>query len=423
MKKTKFAAVLSLCMVPAMFWSSESQAIPSWARKYNVSCYTCHSGMPQRNAVGEAFKNNGYRFPGAQEAAYTKQKNIKIGNEEWDKAFPDAPLTGSFPQFDALSVVLTGDIVSFTQPTHNAAGTIVTPRALNINAANAGALFYGVSIGDNLTVFGEMNGFGSNAAAGSVIRSSNRAVWQFSPGFNLAFGNFFSNAGFNGTEAGGVVNVSSLLPGPATYAELNFTRGESAGYSIVAGTSMGATSATPITAANNIDDIIYVRGKVKLYGAGLLSGANGELGNSYNGLDNQVTVGAGFSSARNTVVGQGFSGNYLGETFVYGADVQAAHNNSMVGLAVSRDKDLALTNYQVDAGSFIYPWLFAKVAYKDITNRANAGVRLPQVQPSVSAWITPAVSLTGTYTYNTKTIVQAPLAAANTFIVAIRAGF
>ncbi len=79
MRKFTFASTLSLCMAPALFWSAESQAIPTWARKYEVSCLMCHSGMPQRNAIGEAFKNNGYRMPDGAEAAFTRQKQITIG--------------------------------------------------------------------------------------------------------------------------------------------------------------------------------------------------------------------------------------------------------------------------------------------------------------------------------------------------------
>ena len=88
MKKITFASIISLCMVPILFWSTESQAIPSWARKYEVSCFLCHSGMPQRNAIGEAFKNNGYRMPAGVETAFTRQQQIKMvlknGKKHWE---------------------------------------------------------------------------------------------------------------------------------------------------------------------------------------------------------------------------------------------------------------------------------------------------------------------------------------------------
>lgn len=455
----KLAGVVSLCVAPALFWSTEGSAIPSWARKYNVSCYMCHSGMPQRNAVGEAFKNNGYRFSGTTEEALTKQKNIKIGNDEWNKAFPNAPRTGSFPQFDPLSVMLTGNLVNYKQSTYLENGTLSKGKEFTINAPNTASLFIGATVGDNLSVFGELAGFGgaivetdTDKGAGNKISSSVdspvtanvRMVWQFFPGFNLAIGNSFSSVNWNGTGVGGVTNTSGVLPGPATYLELNFTKGEAGGYSIIAGTSMGANYRTPIVATSNaIDDILYLRGKVKLFGAGLLSGANGELGNVYNGLDNQLTIGAGLSYAKdngstlvadpstNITPTKGFTSNYIGETLVYGGDIQGAYNDFLAGVAVSHDRDLDLNNFRAEVGYFVYPWLFTKVGYADIANAAKyaslakrSDTHQPTWVPSISAWINPAVSLTGTYTiYQKGTIAETGETNQNTFALAVRASF
>ncbi len=436
MKKTKFAAVLSLCMVPAMFWSSESQAVPSWARKYNVSCYMCHSGFPQRNAVGEAFQNNGYRFPGAQEAAFTKQKNVKIGTDEWDKEFPNAPFTGSFPQFNPLSMTLQGNFVNYTSPQSLRTGSTGTPaeKIFNWSAPNTVSLFYGGSVGDNITYFGQLSGFGATAG---TVTSNARVIYKISPGFNVAMGSSFSpasNVAWNGSGAGGVTNVNGLLPSPTNYAELVFVRGETGGYAIVAGTSVnGVPGAAATTTTTKIDDLVYMRAKVKLFGAGLLSGANGELGNSYNGLDNQVNLGFGFSSAKTNAI---FTGNYAGETFVYGGDVQGVYNNALVGVSVTRDKDLGLTNLRTEAGYFIYPWLFAKLSYTDIalhtTTYAGYNLRQPTIVPSVVAWVAPNVSVTATYTKYTKewkenaavgTVLANNLSNQNNFRIALLAGF
>jgi len=438
MRKMKFAGLLSLCMVPAMFWSSESQAVPSWARKYGVSCYMCHTQMPGRNAVGEAFKNNGYRFPGAQENALAKQKNIQIGNDAWAKDFPNAPVTGSYPQFSPLSVVIQSNFLSYTGATKTVSTGVETKKSTTvINGFDNGVLFfYAGTFGDNLSVLGDVGTFGAptstSTGAGTFAAPGNniRVVWQFSPGFNLAIGNNYSNQNWNGTGAGNVTNLSAVLPAPLDYAELNFTRGETAGYSIVAGTSTAARTQSAIFSnvlgsnSNSFDDLIYLRGKLKVYGAGLLSGANGELGNSYNGLDNQVTIGAGFTKGRNTP-GFGFAGNYTGETFVYGADIQGVHNDILVGAAVSKDKDLGFTNYKAEVGSFIYPWLFAKIGYTNIAvaNATNSvDQHKPTIVPTVVANVGPNVTFQGTYTYNTAD-TNAGLNNPNTFVLALRAGF
>ncbi|TLU50806.1 MAG: hypothetical protein FDX12_09525 [Chlorobium sp.] len=449
MKKITFASIISLCMVPILFWSTESQAIPSWARKYEVSCFLCHSGMPQRNAIGEAFKNNGYRMPAGVETAFTRQQQIKIGTEEWKKTL-GAPQNSSFPQFDPLSVVLTGNMINYKAATYTSAGVESAPKELNYNAPSTVALFFGGSVGDHLTIFGEVNGFGSGsvetdkdgntvtASLDTPVMANVRAVWEFSPGFDLALGNNFSNASWNGVSVGGVVNVSGILPAPGTYAELNYTRGETGGYSITAGTSMAAKSNTPIVnSENKIDDILYLRGKYKIFGAGLLSGANGEFGNPYTGLDNQITLGAGLSytankgAVKNPITGvtpvTGFTANYLGETLVYGGDIQGVYNDFLAGLAVSRDRDLQLNNFKAEIGHYLYTWLYAKAAYSDVANGSKIAVPYDVHQPSIigsiSAWLSSAVSLTGTYTHFTKERVASGITNQDSFILAVRAGF
>lgn len=55
-------------------------------------------------------------MPAGAEAAFTRQQQIKMGNEEWKKTVK-APINSSFPQFDPLSVVLTGNLITYTAPT------------------------------------------------------------------------------------------------------------------------------------------------------------------------------------------------------------------------------------------------------------------------------------------------------------------
>ncbi len=134
-----------------------------------------------------------------------------------------------------------------------------------------------------------------------------------------------------------------MLPAPGTYAELNYTRG-----------------------------------KGKLFGAGLLTGANGEFGNPYTGLDNQITLGGGFSysdhnrAVKNTATGitpiKGFTGGYAGETLVYGGDIQGVYNDFLAGVAVNHDRDLQLNNFKAEIGHYFYSWLYVKGAYSDLAN-------------------------------------------------------
>ncbi len=448
MRKTKFAALLSLCMAPAMLWSTDSQAVPSWARKYNVSCYMCHAGFPQRNAVGEAFQNNGYRFPGAQEEAFTKQKNVKIGNDEWKKESPNAPATGSYPQFNTLSMTLAGTPINYaaSQSRQGTSGTAPAGKIFNWSAPASVSLFYAGSLGDNFTFLGQIGGISGSTATASKVTSNARVIYRITPGLNFATGSSFSpagNANWNGVGNGGVTNVTSLLPSPTNYAELQLTQGEKGGFAILAGTSLGVA---PIdgAAANTVDDTKYVRAKVKLIGAGMLSGANGELGDSYLGLDNQLNLGFGLSTAKNAATATGFSGNFVGETLVYGGDIQGVYKNALVGVAVSRDRDLKMTSFKAEAGYFIYPWLYAKLSYSDLALYSPAATSAPllpayrlhnpSITPSVTAWIAPNMTLVATYVSFNDEWKESPalvgssvpanyLSNINTFKVAFQAAF
>lgn len=53
-----------------------AEALPIFARKFNVTCTTCHTAFPSLNAFGRMFKENGYRFPGSQAPAVQHQHQI-----------------------------------------------------------------------------------------------------------------------------------------------------------------------------------------------------------------------------------------------------------------------------------------------------------------------------------------------------------
>ena len=55
----RFALIALLLAAPAQAVASE---IPAFARKYGVSCSTCHAPVPRLNAFGEQFAANGFRL-------------------------------------------------------------------------------------------------------------------------------------------------------------------------------------------------------------------------------------------------------------------------------------------------------------------------------------------------------------------------
>src|SRR6476646_4656234 len=64
------AALLTAAALPA-------HAIPVSARKDVTSCQTCHTIFPKLTPFGEAFRRNGFRFPGV-DSDYWKQDQVTL---------------------------------------------------------------------------------------------------------------------------------------------------------------------------------------------------------------------------------------------------------------------------------------------------------------------------------------------------------
>ncbi len=81
--------------------ASNILAVPSFARKYQTSCSTCHYAYPKLNYFGKAFRNNGYRYPGKTDQEMTKEKPVSLGAEGykkmWPKALWPADIAGALP--------------------------------------------------------------------------------------------------------------------------------------------------------------------------------------------------------------------------------------------------------------------------------------------------------------------------------------
>lgn len=61
-----FALALALTALAGLL-PRAAQAIPTFARQYEMSCAVCHSAMPKLNSFGEEFAGNGFRLPGWKE--------------------------------------------------------------------------------------------------------------------------------------------------------------------------------------------------------------------------------------------------------------------------------------------------------------------------------------------------------------------
>ncbi|MGZ6144181.1 MAG: hypothetical protein ACXWLM_12640, partial [Myxococcales bacterium] len=72
--KRLFATALVAAALPL---ARPAEAIPAFARKYGTSCQTCHTVYPKLTPFGEAFRRNGFRFPGV-DSDYVKQDTITL---------------------------------------------------------------------------------------------------------------------------------------------------------------------------------------------------------------------------------------------------------------------------------------------------------------------------------------------------------
>lgn len=447
-KKFTIATVATLSMVPMLMPSQNASAVPVFARKYGTSCYTCHSGFPTRNAFGEAFKNNGYRWPGGEDEEKSKQEQTKIGSDGWKKTFPESPWPADIPGYAPVAIYVTGNVLNYAQGTENAAKTARVPQTLNWNGPVDAQILFGGTVGNNLGVVGLVGGIGSGTTTTQL-----RGTWAFSPGVNLSFGNGFS--AFSGLT-GPITAYTSVFPGSGTGAEFNYVTGKSGGFQLIAGvaslgkgTNAGDTDKTYTlkntgpglytltstsaltggnanTNANKLDDTSYLRMRYKFGGAGLLSGAGGTYGNEFVGLDNSFNVGATVVGARNGIL----ASNYKTESIVYGFDVSGNYGSFTGGAAWSRDRDLRLNNYAVDAGYFLYPWLLARVRYADLgvapISTTTKSQNNPTITTSLSAWLRANVSLVASYKYFTKRDVPSVTDGtnnANTFTLAAGVAF
>jgi len=94
-------------------FAGQAQAVPSFARKYQTSCQTCHTIFPVLNPFGEAFRRNGYRFPsqnGSVDSDAEKAPAIPLGQEEYKKTFPDSVWPDRILEAVPLSFMLNGSV-------------------------------------------------------------------------------------------------------------------------------------------------------------------------------------------------------------------------------------------------------------------------------------------------------------------------
>ena len=110
-----------------------ASAVPAFARKYGTSCLTCHTVYPKLTPFGEAFRRNGYRFPGV-DSDVVKQEQIALGQEAYKQTFPHSVWPDVIPSSVPIAVGFNGQAVFHPDTKSSAAqadnGTGFTTQSL-----------------------------------------------------------------------------------------------------------------------------------------------------------------------------------------------------------------------------------------------------------------------------------------------------
>jgi hypothetical protein len=164
-----------LTITSIFIFSTESWAIPSFARQTNLPCSSCHTIFPELNSFGRFFKLNGYTTVGTEtinvsdsndnvslnllktppfsimlQASYTYLSKEQPGTQNNNVSLPQQ-----------LSLFLGGEITphlgSFIQVTYDDQGAAFGMDNIDIRYANqtelgSSSLLYGVTLNNNPTV-------------------------------------------------------------------------------------------------------------------------------------------------------------------------------------------------------------------------------------------------------------------------------
>ena len=124
---------------------TETYSIPAFARKYKTACSTCHIAITKRNAVGEAFRRNGYNLP-AEIQSMIKDPPLKLGADAWKDTWPDGIWPSSIPGSVPLAIYSSFSV-------QNNFENAVSPKLLLDMPSDLGLLFAG-SFGEDIAFFG-----------------------------------------------------------------------------------------------------------------------------------------------------------------------------------------------------------------------------------------------------------------------------
>jgi hypothetical protein len=162
MKRGVLSALQLVAAVFLLAPPQAAQAIPAFARKYETSCLTCHSIYPRLTPFGEAFRRNGYRFPGV-ESDYVKMPAIPLGQEANKKTFPSTGWPSTLPGGSVLAIGENGQAFAFPQKGATIPRQNHDVRFTLDDLVAEGHVWAGAGLDDSITLWAELTVAGGGA--------------------------------------------------------------------------------------------------------------------------------------------------------------------------------------------------------------------------------------------------------------------
>jgi hypothetical protein len=363
--KSPFSFVLSaILLVCLSLIAQETQAIPSFARKYKTSCTTCHYAFPKLNGFGKAFKNNGYRYPAGQDLEMTKEEPVSLGADAYKKVWPNAIWPSDIPGTAPIAIQAIGRFHYDNAVSNSKSGYFEIPSVFDF--------FYGGTLGDKISYFGEVE-----LSHSADLEYQFGVNYDFSPAFHLKLGSVGLddatpdhltltaedyNVGSLQNQSGTWQLTDGAGAGTQLWGALNGPGGKG-GFTYSVGIGNGQSDANNFDLNKKKD--FFGRVTYKIGGLGEIGGTTGQASaESAFYLDNSLRFG-GFVYS-----GTAISDSTNDKFSVIGGDIDWWFQRLNMTAVVMQMKSKYLgTNrtslaYFVEGNYVIYPWLIGRARYE-----------------------------------------------------------
>lgn len=380
MRKVVFVFGIIAMVVAFTMAAIESEAVPTFARKYETSCSTCHFAFPRLNNFGKAFKNNGFRYPGDDED-FSKVEAVSLGSESQKKVFPNAIWPTDMPGGSVMSARW----ISRMHYEPNSDGkefTFESPHELE--------LFMTGTMGEDISFFFELEWeHTAEFAYGGYMD------YKFSDPFHVRLGNIeylpiheherltkehynygdFRKLDASGMEVWGAVNGS----------------GDKGGLVWSAGLFNGENDGEDNVDLNSSKDL-FAKASYKIGGMGVLGSTTASSSSAF-WRDNSLTLGGFVHGGTNadSSKGRNYGGNFdffRGDLNLFGLYMVSQSQASGASTWVDTKKAFFEADY------VLYPWLIPLVRYE--YTEPDVGEIDRQLVPAIVIMLRTNVKLTPT---------------------------